>query len=65
MATTLHIECPDWLAQRLDDMVREGWVADREQAVLESLRRFVDTHRPELIESQLMADLQWGLHGDD
>lgn len=62
---TLSIECPDALADRLEHLVREGWVADPEQAVVEALRRFLDSHHPELIEAQTLADVEWGLHGRD
>jgi len=62
---TLSIECPDWLADRLARLVREGWVVDEQQALLEALRRFLDSHRPELIESQILSDVEWGLHGRD
>jgi hypothetical protein len=61
----LSVECPDSLADRLAILVREGWVADEQQAVIEALRRFLDSHRPELIESQVLADAEWGLHGSD
>ncbi len=50
---TLSITFPDALADRLEQYVREGWVADPEQAVVEALRRFLDSHRPELIEGQV------------
>jgi metal-responsive CopG/Arc/MetJ family transcriptional regulator len=62
---TLHIDCPDELAQRLEELIREGWVADHEQAVIEALRRFLDSHRPELIKAQVLTDVEWGLHGRD
>ena len=62
---TLSIQCPDGLAERLEHLVREGWVADPQQAVVEALRRFLDSHRPELTESQVLADVEWGLHGED
>jgi hypothetical protein len=62
---TLSVECPDGLANRLEQMVREGWVADEQQAMIEALRRFLDSHRPELVESQVLADVEWGLHGND
>lgn len=62
---TLSVDCPDGLAEQLQRLVREGWVADEQQALLEALRRFVDAHRPELIESQVGADVRWGLHGRD
>ncbi len=62
---TLSIQCPDALAERLEQLVRDGWVPDQEQAIIEALRRFLDSHRPELIESQVLADVEWGLHGQD
>jgi hypothetical protein len=62
---TFSIECPDGLAEQLRRLVRDGWVADEQQAVVEALRRFLDSHRPELIESQVSSDVQWGLHGKD
>ncbi len=62
---TLSITVPDALADRLEQFVRDGWVADSEQAVVEALRRFLDSHRPELIERQVLDDLDWGLHGRD
>jgi hypothetical protein len=62
---TLNIECPDFLAERLAQLVREGWVADEQQAVVEALRRFLDSHHPELLQSQVLADVEWGLHGND
>jgi Arc/MetJ-type ribon-helix-helix transcriptional regulator len=62
---TIQVECPDQLADRLGQLVRDGWVADEQQAVVEALRRFLDSRRPELIESQVLADVKWGLHGGD
>lgn len=62
---TISIECPDALADRLAQLVRDGWVPDEQQALIEALRRFLDSHRPALIESQVMADVAWGLHGND
>jgi hypothetical protein len=62
---TFNIECPDWLADRLTLLVREGWVVNEQQAIIEALRRFLDSHRPELIQSQILSDVEWGLHGND
>ncbi len=60
---TLNIEFPDELARRLDRFVRDGWAVNEQQAIVEAMRRFLDSHRPELTESQVMADVQWGVHG--
>jgi predicted transcriptional regulator len=62
---TLSIQCPDALVERLEELARQGWIGDPQQVVVEALRRFLDSHRPELIASQIKADIEWGLHGDD
>lgn len=63
--TTLNIECPDWMAKRLEQLVRDGWIESQQQAILEALRRYLDSHRDELVEAQIRADVEWGLHGKD
>jgi hypothetical protein len=60
---TLSIQCPDWLADQLERLITEGVVADQQQAVIEALRRFINSHRPDLIQSQVLSDVEWGLHG--
>jgi Arc/MetJ-type ribon-helix-helix transcriptional regulator len=60
---TIAVECPEQLHQQLEWMVREGWVKSPEQAVLEALRRFLDSHRPDLRRAQILKDVEWGLHG--
>jgi Arc/MetJ-type ribon-helix-helix transcriptional regulator len=61
----ISIEIPEQLGRRLDSFVQSGWAPDAQQAVVEALRRFLDSHEPELIESQTMADVQWGLRGNE
>jgi metal-responsive CopG/Arc/MetJ family transcriptional regulator len=60
---TIAVECPDRLHEQLDTLAREGWIKNPEQAVLEALRRFLDSHRPDLQRAQILSDVQWGLHG--
>jgi hypothetical protein len=61
---TLSIQCPDALAERLEQLSRDGWVGDPQQVVVEAIRRYLDSHRPELIASQIASDIEWGLNGD-
>jgi metal-responsive CopG/Arc/MetJ family transcriptional regulator len=63
--TTLTVQCPDQLAAQLDQFVIEGWVADRGEALTEALRRFLESHRPDISRAQVLADVEWGLHGTD
>lgn len=35
------------------------------QAVVEAARRFLQSHRPQIVEEQIRTDIEWGFHGDD
>jgi len=61
---TLTVECPPELHRELEAFVRAGWAADVHQATAEALRRFLDSHPPEVIEQQVMSDVEWGLNGN-
>jgi Arc/MetJ-type ribon-helix-helix transcriptional regulator len=62
--TALSIAFPDRLRQKLDSFVADGWAASADDIVVEALRRFLDSHAPSLVESQVMSDVEWGLRGD-
>ena len=63
--TTLTVQCPDQLAQELDGFVKEGWAVDTGEAIIEALRRFLESHRPGVVRTQVLDDVEWGLHGED
>lgn len=63
--TTLTIQCPDQLAEQLDSFVKAGWAGNIGDTVVEALRRFLDSHRPDTVRTQVLADVEWGLHGQD
>jgi len=62
---TLTIECPDGLVNDLDSFVKAGCATDTQETVIEALRKFLDSHRPEVIRTQILDDVEWGLHGND
>ena len=62
---TLTIDCPDHLHEQLARLVEAGWFKAPEEGVLEALRRYLSGHSVELQEQQIMADVEWGLHGRD
>ena len=62
---SITLECPDQLLQQLQSMVAAGWVKSPEEALLEALRRFLDSHQPELQTRQILNDVEWGLHGTE
>jgi hypothetical protein len=49
-------------AQRL---VEAGWFRDLDEIFLDALRRFLDTHREELMEDFIRQDVEWALTGDE
>jgi Arc/MetJ-type ribon-helix-helix transcriptional regulator len=62
---TLMVQCPDPLADELERFVRDGGFPDTGQMVVEALRRFLESHRPEIVRKQALDDVTWGLHGKD
>ena len=62
---TMTIDCPDRLVEALDDFVKRGWALNTHDAVVEALRRFLESHCPDIAESQILEDVEWGLHGQD
>lgn len=62
---TIQTEVPEQLYRKAQALVREGWFRDEQNIFSEAIRRFLDTHRPELIEKFVREDVEWGLHGKD
>ncbi|MDB6057412.1 MAG: hypothetical protein JWO95_1256 [Verrucomicrobiales bacterium] len=62
---SITVECPDQLHEQLQKLVQSGWVKDQQEAMVEALRRFLDSHRPDLQEAQVLKDVEWGLLGND
>jgi len=63
--TTIQAELPNELTARALSFVEEGWASDFNELLADALRRFLESHSTRLTESMVMADVQWGLHGDD
>ena len=61
---SITLECPEQLHQQLQGLVAAGWVKSPEEAVVEALRRFLDSHQPGLQQAQILSDVEWGLHGN-
>jgi Arc/MetJ-type ribon-helix-helix transcriptional regulator len=47
---TIQTEVPEQLYKKAQVLVREGWFRDKQNIFSEAIRRFLDAHRPELIE---------------
>lgn len=65
MNDTIQMTLPPRLRQQIRILVAEGWFRDESDLLFEALRRFLDVHRPELMERFVREDVEWGLHGED
>jgi len=62
---TLQTEVPDKIYEQIKILVDSGWFQDEKAVVIEALRRFIETHKPEIMEKFIREDVEWGLHGKD
>ena len=63
--TTLKTNVPVSLATQAQKLVEAGWFLDMDELVLDALRRFLESHREDLMEEFIRQDVQWGLKGDE
>jgi Arc/MetJ-type ribon-helix-helix transcriptional regulator len=50
MSSAIHAEIPDQLWQQAQTLVKQGWASNMEEAVNESLRRYLESHQDVLTE---------------
>mgnify|MGYP001566732851 CR=1 FL=1 len=61
----IRTELPDKVYQEVKSLVDKGWFRNEDDIILEALRRFLDTHRVELMEKFIRKDVEWGLYGKE
>ena len=62
---TIEARLPDRVYAETLTLVQEGWFRDEQEIFLEALRRYLDAHRPELMEQFVREDVEWGLYGKE
>ena len=62
---TIEMEVPEKLYERAIGLVEDGWFRDEKDIFAEAIRRFLDSHQPELMDKYILQDVEWGLHGED
>ncbi len=62
---TIQTDVPIRLLTEMQMLVEAGWFRDLDDLMLDALRRFVESHRAELMERFIREDVEWGLHGDE
>ena len=61
----VQTEIPEQLYKKALALVKEGWFRDEKDVFSEAIRRFLDTHRPGLMEKFIRDNVEWGLHGHE
>lgn len=62
---TIQTDVPIRLLTEMQLLVEAGWFRDLDDLMLDALRRFVESHRAELMERFIREDVEWGLRGDE
>jgi Arc/MetJ-type ribon-helix-helix transcriptional regulator len=62
---TIQTDVPVRLLTEMQILVEAGWFRDLDELMLNALRRFVESHRAELMERFIREDVEWGLYGDE
>jgi len=63
--TRIQTDIPGSLFSQAQKLVDAGWFTNIDEMVLDALRRFLDSHRQELMEDFIKEDVKWGLYGDE
>lgn len=61
MTTAVHITLPIELASKAQSFVDQGFAANLDNLMAEALRRYLESHEPELNEALVREDVEWGL----
>jgi hypothetical protein len=63
--SVIQTEIPEGLLAQAQDLVAAGWFRNIDDLMLAALRRFLESHRGELMEEFIHQDVEWGLKGDE
>lgn len=63
--TTVQTQIPDQLLQQAQYLVQQGWVANIDDLITESMRRYLESHGESMTERFIREDVDWGLRGQD
>ena len=60
---TIQTEVPDRFYEEIQGLIHEGWFPNEGELLREALRRYLETHRPTLMDQFIRQDVEWGLTG--
>jgi len=61
---TIPAKLTSKLVAELDALIKEGWYANRSEAIRDAVRSMVEQKQLVRLEAAIEEDIQWGLHGD-
>lgn len=63
--TMLQTEIPSSLMAQAQQLVDAGWFRSLDELCAVALRRFIESHREDLMDAFIRQDVEWGLTGDE
>lgn len=63
--TIVKTRLPVRLLAQVESLVRDGWFQDIDDLIADALRRYSDSHQPDLMERYIREDVEWGLRGKE
>jgi Arc/MetJ-type ribon-helix-helix transcriptional regulator len=60
---TVKARISESLNRQIDALVEQGWFNSRDKVLREAIRRFLEAHRPDLMNHFVREDIEWGLRG--
>ena len=63
--TLIQTKVPLNLIMQAQKLVDAGWFRDIDELFLDALRRFLESHREDLLEEFIRQDIEWGLTGNE
>jgi Arc/MetJ-type ribon-helix-helix transcriptional regulator len=63
--TTIQTEVPVNLVTQAQKLVEAGWFRNLDELLQDALRRFLESHREDLMEEFIRQDVEWGLSGEE
>jgi putative addiction module CopG family antidote len=52
------------LVAEIDSLIKEGWYANRSEAIRDAVRNLVERKKLVRLEASVEEDIEWGLYGD-
>lgn len=61
---TIPAKLTSKLVLEIDALIKEGWYANRSEAIRDAVRNLVERKKLVRLESAIEEDIEWGLYGE-